>query len=179
VPDGAESCPACGERIPKSFEQVHATASGFAQRRTIYAGFWLRALALGVDFILLCLVLGPIVAPIFRENSVGNSARDYLQFYASATRQATALLLLVHLIFWLYFAAFESSPWQATPGKRLLGIAVTDLIGQRISFVRASARYFASLLSQFFLIGYLMAAITLQKQALHDMLTGCLVLKRR
>lgn len=179
MPDGAQSCPACGERLPNSPEQVQANAPGFAQRRTIYAGFWLRALALGVDLILVCLVLGPIVAPIFRENGVGSSARDYLQFYTSGTRQATALLLLVHLILWLYFAAFESSPWQATPGKRLFGIAVTDLTGQRIGFARASGRYFASLLSQFFLIGYLMAGITLRKQALHDLLAGCLVLKRR
>jgi uncharacterized RDD family membrane protein YckC len=179
VPGGAESCPACGEHILSSPEQIHATAPGFTQRRTIYAGFWLRALALGLDFILVCLVLAPIVTPIFRENSVGNSARDALQFYTSGTRQATALILLVHLILWLYFAAFESSPWQATPGKRLFGIVVTDLAGERISFARASGRYFASLLSQFLLFGYLIAAITLRKQALHDMLAGCLVLKRR
>ena len=57
------------------------------------------------------------------------------------------------LVGWLYFALFESRGWQATPGKRLLGLRVTDLAGNRISFGRASRRYFSKLLS--FLIFYI------------------------
>ena len=145
-----------------------------------YAGFWMRAVALAVDLLILSVVLGPTVfEPIFRTNGVGTSLRDILQFYSSGTRQALALILLLHLILWLYFAAFESSRWQATPGKKLFGLVVSDLSGRRISFARATGRYFGKLISQFFMIGYLMAGFTPRKQALHDMLAGCLILRVR
>jgi uncharacterized RDD family membrane protein YckC len=177
----AESCPTCGERIARSpdNETIEPASAANAQQRFPYAGFWLRALALGVDFVIFCVALGPTVfEPIFRENHVGNSATDVVQFYTSGSRQATALLLLLHLILWLYFAGFESSPWQATPGKKLFRLAVTGLNGQRITFARASGRYFGSLLSQFFLIGYLMVGFMQRKQGLHDMLAGTLVLRK-
>ncbi len=79
---------------------------------------------------------------------------------------------------WLYYALFESSTWQGTPGKRVLGIFVTDMQGRRISFGRATVRFFGKLLSSAVLfIGYFMAGFTAQKQALHDMLADCLVLR--
>ena len=181
MPGDAAWCPACGEQI--SFPPQQASGSGpvLPQRRVAaYAGFWLRAVALGFDLVVLCVVVGPtIFEPILRKNQVGSSVRDALEFYSSGTRQAVALILLLHLILWLYFATFESCRWQATPGKKLLGLAVCDLKGQRVTFGRASARYFGKLLSQFFMIGYLMAGFTRRKQALHDLLAGCLVLKRR
>jgi uncharacterized RDD family membrane protein YckC len=80
---------------------------------------------------------------------------------------------------WLYFAYQESSPAQATIGKRALGIKVTDLEGNRISFGRATGRYFAKYLSAITLfIGFLLAAFTARKQALHDMIAGTLVVNR-
>ena len=79
---------------------------------------------------------------------------------------------------WIYCAGSESSSWQATPGKRILGIAVTDLAGSRISFARASGRYLAeSLSSALFLIGYLVQPFTERRQALHDVLAGTLVVR--
>jgi uncharacterized RDD family membrane protein YckC len=83
------------------------------------------------------------------------------------------------LVDWLYFAKLESSARQATIGKRALGIAVTDLAGRRISFGRATGRYFAKFLSSVAAIGFLMAGFTARKQALHDMIAGCLVVRRR
>jgi uncharacterized RDD family membrane protein YckC len=77
---------------------------------------------------------------------------------------------------WLYHTMMESSRHQATIGKMALGIKVTDLNGNRISFARANGRFFGKLLSGAIMnIGYLMAAFTVQKQALHDILAGCLV----
>lgn len=79
---------------------------------------------------------------------------------------------------WLYFAIMESSSKQATLGKMALGIKVTDLEGNRISFGRATGRYFAKILSCMTLfIGYFMALFTEKKQALHDILAGTLVIK--
>lgn len=145
----------------------------------VYAGFWLRAIALAIDFLLVCVVVGPtIVTPILIKNQVGNSFRDVLDFTNGGTRQSLALLLLLHLILWLYYASFESSRWQATPGKKIMHLMVTDVNGRRISFARATGRYFGKLVSQFFLIGFFMAAFTARKQAFHDMVAGCLVMRK-
>jgi uncharacterized RDD family membrane protein YckC len=79
----------------------------------------------------------------------------------------------------VYFSLMESSTWQATLGKRLLGLQVTNLHGGRISFGRATARHFAKLISNFsFTIGYVMAGFTKRKQALHDILTQCMVVRK-
>jgi uncharacterized RDD family membrane protein YckC len=54
------------------------------------------------------------------------------------------------------------------------------MTGNRISFGRATGRYFAKILSKMILmIGFLMAGFTQQKQALHDILAGCLVVRSR
>ena len=80
---------------------------------------------------------------------------------------------------WLYFSLMESSSWQATLGKKALGLYVTDLEGNRITFARATGRYFAKLISSLtLLIGYIMAGFTEKKQALHDMIAGCLVMRK-
>lgn len=78
---------------------------------------------------------------------------------------------------WLYYAIMESSRHQATLGKILMGLFVTDLKGQRLSFWRATFRYVAkwvSILTLF--VGFLMAAFNTRGQTLHDMMAGCLVL---
>jgi uncharacterized RDD family membrane protein YckC len=73
-----------------------------------------------------------------------------------------------------------SSPWQATIGKKLLGLKVTDEFGQRISFGRATGRHFAKIISMIIcFIGFIMAAFTYHKRALHDMIAGTLVMKER
>jgi len=80
----------------------------------------------------------------------------------------------------LYYACFESSTWQGTPGKKVLNIAVTDLTGARISFGRASGRFFAKIYHapDSARIGFILAGITERKQALHDMIASTLVLRR-
>ncbi|QIG54977.1 RDD family protein [Altererythrobacter sp. BO-6] len=67
---------------------------------------------------------------------------------------------------------------QGTPGKRALGLIVTDLDGGRISPMRAVGRYFAKILSTIILfIGFIMIGFTERKQGLHDMIAGTLVQK--
>tara|TARA_Y100000588_G_scaffold395307_1_gene522865 strand:- start:5198 stop:5641 length:444 start_codon:yes stop_codon:yes gene_type:complete len=80
------------------------------------------------------------------------------------------------IVSWIYFAAFESSAKQGTPGKIALGIIITDLNDNRISFGKASGRYFGKFISSLIIgIGFLMVAFTHKKQGLHDMMAGCLV----
>src|SRR5260370_21688129 len=73
---------------------------------------------------------------------------------------------------WLYYAYFESSDWQGTIGKKVMSLVVTDLNANRISFARASGRFFAKIISGLIPlgIGYILAGITEKKQALHDMI---------
>jgi uncharacterized RDD family membrane protein YckC len=78
---------------------------------------------------------------------------------------------------WLYYSLMESSSKQGTVGKMVLNLKVVDLVGNKISFGRATGRFFGKFLSGLLLnIGYIMAAFTERKQALHDMLAGCLVI---
>src|SRR5215469_5227129 len=82
------------------------------------------------------------------------------------------------VVTWLYFAVMESSQRGATVGKMVCGLRVVDRQGQRISFGRASGRFFAKFISAaILLIGYLMAAFTERKRALHDIIAGTLVVK--
>jgi uncharacterized RDD family membrane protein YckC len=73
----------------------------------------------------------------------------------------------------------ESSRLQATLGKIAFGIIVADLSGKRISFLRATGRFFGKVLSgQVLLIGYIMAAFMQRRQALHDLLAGTVVVNK-
>jgi uncharacterized RDD family membrane protein YckC len=89
-------------------------------------------------------------------------------------------IVVLFVIVWLYFAKLESSEAQATWGKRALSIFVTDANGQRMTFGRASGRFFAKIITGMipFGIGYIMAGFTAKKQALHDMIAGTLVWRR-
>jgi uncharacterized RDD family membrane protein YckC len=88
--------------------------------------------------------------------------------------------ILAVVMQWLYHAYLESGDKQATWGKQALGLYVTDLQGNRITFGRASGRFFAKIVTGLIPlgIGYIMAGFTERKQALHDMIASCLVLRR-
>jgi|SRR5687768_9027862 uncharacterized RDD family membrane protein YckC len=122
----------------------------------LYAGFWRRAAAACLDSLVL------IVPAVIIEMGAG---------------QAGMLAFLINVaVGCAYYASFHSSARQATPGKRAFGIKVTDRAGARIGLGRGVGRYFATWLSAFILgIGFLMAAFTQRKQALHDMVSGTLV----
>ena len=100
------------------------------------------------------------------------------QFIGSVVGLAIITGILATAINWLYYALMESSKYQATLGKMAVGARVTDLEGNRISFARATGRYFAKIISGMILmIGYIMAGFTEKKQALHDMIANTLVIK--
>jgi uncharacterized RDD family membrane protein YckC len=84
------------------------------------------------------------------------------------------------LLGWLYNAGMESSRQQGSLGKMALGLIVTDLQGRPIGFGHATGRYFAKIITGLIPlgIGYAMAGFTEKKQALHDMIAGCLVLRK-
>src|SRR5690606_31987266 len=99
-------------------------------KAVIYAGFWKRAVALLIDFVILALI-GALVNLLLAE------------WLAS---------LIGLFLGWAYYAGMESSARQATIGKSAMGIYVADMNGQRISFMRATGRYFAKILSALILL---------------------------
>lgn len=128
-----------------------------------YAGFWIRLLA----YILDAIVLGAITYPLVRVLSsmgIGDSSSNILSIAIS----------------WMYFAVFESSEWMASPGKKVLGLIVTDEQGMKISIGRATRRYLAKIVSALILgIGFIMVAFTARKQGLHDKIFHTLVLRTK
>src|SRR5690606_18245076 len=95
-----------------------------------------------------------------------------------ASQNAGMLLNLASvLVAWLYYALQESGSRSATFGKRITGLCVTDLDGYPIGFGRATARFFSKIVSSICLFGYLMQPFTARKQALHDIIAGCVVIR--
>lgn len=92
--------------------------------------------------------------------------------------QSLSLWLTLFFIPMVYGVLMEASAMQATIGKIILGLKVTDINGNRISFLRALGRNSAKFLTSLtFGIGFIMIAFTKKKQALHDLMAGCLVIK--
>ncbi len=152
-----------------------------------YAGFWLRLVAYVIDAILLLLGFATLIglaaailgAGFFR--GLGENMAGAGNFVAPIAISVILMCIFACLAEgWIYYAWFESSSYQATPGKLALGLFVTDMEGRRITFARASGRFFAKIITGLIplFIGYIMAGFTAKKQALHDMIASCLVLRR-
>lgn len=159
-----------------------------------YAGFWKRLLAALIDVIFVIIInltISLSLQYLHRGTPTGN------------TQVSFSFLRIWSIVFpWLYFGLMESSLQQATLGKQALGIIVTDIYGQKISFLRATKRHFAKIISVvillsgyiiavltgidfvriipglILLISYIIAAFTEKKQTLHDLMAGTLVVNR-
>lgn len=150
---------------------------------TLPASFWQRFTAWFIDSMVITagtfvmwvsqlMVLGILIL-IFQPDE-GSQLTEIIDKTGSLMLLSTAFVVP-----WIYYATMESSFKQATLGKMALGIIVTDLQGRRLSFWRASGRYFSKLLSTLILmIGFLMVFLTKRKQALHDIITKCLVVSK-
>jgi uncharacterized RDD family membrane protein YckC len=153
-----------------------------AQSRPVFAGFWLRAAAYLLDTVVISLV-GGLAASFYPATFIKypDAAAATASNPFASLPQLTPLGFAITIgATWLYYTLFEASSWQATPGKRVLKIYVTDMFGQRPTFARIAGRNFAKIISNLtFLVGYVVAGFTVKKQALHDLISSCLVLRRR
>lgn len=133
----------------------------------LYAGFWRRVLAYLIDLVVLAGFQGALSAIVIVASD-------------GDVRTVANVAPVCALVAWAYYALMESSPARGTLGKIALNLFVADLRGDPITFYRASARYWLKILSSLlFGLGWLLAGFTPRKQALHDLLSGCLVLRRR
>ncbi len=148
----------------------------------IYSGFFRRAVAFIIDNLIVSIPTGLLFVPILglQMASSGASTPEELSQMQLGLFGLTFLSwqFFTLLVSWLYFALLESGAKQATWGKRLLGIKVIGKDGGRMGFGRATARFFAKVLSYIFYIGFIMAGFTSRKRALHDMIAETYVVKK-
>jgi uncharacterized RDD family membrane protein YckC len=142
-----------------------------------YAGFWIRFVAYFIDGLILSVVIAPIFFLFFTPEvelaELANDMDAMIAFYSGLS----GLWFISFILTLLYFAGMQSSKYQATLGKMIIGVIVIDEVGNRISMGRGVGRYFAKILSgMIFYIGFIMAGFDSRKQALHDKLASTFVI---
>jgi len=182
-------CPNCGKNTPEgkfcehcgasvqttqTFQQPVAVQKEFPRPAGgVHAGFWIRLGAYLIDLIILIVVAVVIGAVLGVSIFTGSS-----NYYSPGASQG--FLVVFYLIFiiviWLYFAIQESSPAQATVGKRAVNVKVTDLQGNRIGFGKATVRTIVRFIPIIGLLGCLAIGFSDNKQGLHDWAAGTYVI---
>ena len=172
-------------------EAIDNTQIG-SETKNEYAGFWVRAAGMMIDLSVIAFLFNQINWQM-REQlqsyfiihpDVADKYADVFGLRVGKYEMATYFSYYISMILsfflqWLYYAGMESSPLKATLGKWAVGAYVTDLDGGRISFAKATGRYFGKIISGLILgIGYLMAGFSNDKQALHDQMAGCFVWRK-
>jgi uncharacterized RDD family membrane protein YckC len=157
-----------------------------------HAGFWIRAVAAMIDVVLLIIPFAVFVSFFAAATGISNpffNHRPGTRLNETLMQSGPTFLLICLAFFaaesWLYFALSESSAWHATLGKRLVGLYVGDAAGKPVDFWRASVRFCSGRLlahvpvlgGYYFVIDCLCVGLTPSRRAIHDMLSGCLVLR--
>lgn len=183
--DNSAFCNLCGQ--PTYAAPLAIGLAGGAPPRP-FAGFWLRFVAYVIDAMVLGVISTPIVLGAGVLMGVGEAIRDMRRGGSEwdsgmppVIMGFIALCALIGVVgTWLYHALLESSEWQGTLGKKVMGLEVTDLAGARVTFGRATGRHFAKFITSLIplFIGYILAGFTEKRQAVHDMLASCLVLRK-
>lgn len=163
---------------PRREAEPQATASVHDGSEVVYAGFLKRFAAHVVDVVIVGIVggvIGGIIGAIFSVALIGSGADP---FAGSLLLNSISMVIGLALGL-LYYGGFHASSSQATPGKMLIGIKVARGDGERLTGMRACVRFLATYINLFTLgIGWLMAAFTQRKQALHDFLCDTVVVDR-
>ena len=193
---GSAFCSRCGQptyaaaaraSVAIAVNPAANVAPAYIYTGVAYAGFWIRFLAYLIDALVLGFCLVAVIIPLIFLTGLGTALE---KIHPGKDPGEIGSLLGVTAIFgfigvailgtWIYHAYMESSDWQGTVGKRALSLKVTDLEGRPVSFGRASGRHFAKIISGMIPlgIGYIIAGFTDKKQAIHDMVASCLVLRK-
>lgn len=186
---GAQFCSRCGastsgtgafagaEAMPANVAYTGPTAAYAAPMAGVqFGGFWIRVIAVIIDSVIIRVAVSPLKLIFGGLGMAG--VHTGLPVIPLAIFGGGMLLIATVFAGWLYEALMESSSYQATLGKMIFGMKVTDLNGNRISFAQATGRHFAKILSGLLLcIGFIMVGFTERKQGLHDILAGTLVQK--
>ncbi len=145
------------------------------------AGFWIRFVAVMIDGLILSVAIAVIVGIVIAVLALsGNAAGD--DDTIAIILGVISGVVAVIVIGWLYEALMTSSARGATLGKQAVGVRIVRADGAQLSFGRATARHFLKAMVTPmvpFAIGYLLAAFTARKRALHDFMADTFVIKSR
>ena len=192
IAQGAQFCPKCGQPVTYAAPAAYAAQPGVGATHAVagrrYAGFWLRFVAYLIDALILIIPVWLIVVVVALAMGGFGALASMAQRQPENPAEVFAVIgPLIGMIFvvvlfvialqWLYFAYQESSEQQATIGKRVMSLKVTDRNGNRLSFGHASGRFFSKIVTNLvpLAIGWILAGFTEKKQALHDFIAGTLV----
>lgn len=162
---------------PRADVETRAYGTRVTDGHVVYAGFWKRVAASFIDAFAIGIPVGIVAAIVAGLLGMGNAFSS--SFGAASTfnvgESGISYLLMALTYGWFHSAA----GLMATPGKLAIGIKVVRTSGEKISFLRGFGRYWATFLSMIILgIGFLMAAFTGRKQALHDLICDTLVVDK-
>jgi uncharacterized RDD family membrane protein YckC len=196
VADGVAFCTSCGRPIVGYSVSQSGGVGAIAMAPPVamtgtatgFAGFWLRLVAAILDFIILIVPSAPLGILLFASMlpAIALGRGNPTLLIASLLPRIILFAALIVMLKWLYWALMESSNWQATLGKKALGLYVTDMEGRRASFGKASGRFWAgrgismvpSIGALYYLVDCICCGFTEKKQAVHDMIAGCLVMRK-
>jgi len=169
-------------------------------KNLIYTDWGTRLAAWAIDFFIIFMLQSLILNPLFisigllpdispqvkelmelAKHTDSDSKTEFLEAYSKFMKFYFLPVFLIDLVIQgAYFIFMESSTKQGTVGKIAMGIIVTDNDGKQLTPFRAAARYFSKYISKFICyLGFLFPLFTLRKQALHDIISGCVVLKKK
>ncbi|MDV3469872.1 RDD family protein [Stenotrophomonas sp. C3(2023)] len=155
----------------------YASASPVQGAEVVYAGFWKRFAAYLIDYVILTVagaVIGGVLGLGFGAAAVFSDAMQTATVLSQVSGGLVGMALSL-----AYYGWFHASTGGATPGKMAIGIKVVRSNGERLTGARSVGRYFATILSSItLLIGYIMAAFTERKQALHDLICDTVVVDK-
>lgn len=177
--EGAARCSQCGEVLDAEADKKLKEQEELSR----YGGFFLRGVAWLIDELLVALpfllvfglgfLLGIDNTFFYDKEVTVSEAKMKIEYSPSIP-----FLALFIVTWWIYDALMTSSSYQATMGKKLLYLKITDVEGNRLSFLRATGRYFARIASWFLGFGILMVAFTKRKRGLHDFLAKTVVVRQ-
>lgn len=173
VADGAGT----GERAGGAGRGPALNAQGDA--RSTVRLFLLRVAAAVIDQFILLVPTVCVLLPVMFVLFARGMTPDRMLLLSPADAEYWLLFLSVWLTHWVYAGITESSALMGTIGKRACGLRVTDLDGRRLSFARASARYWGKVASTPLFVGYMVAVLTGGRRALHDLIAGTTVQEKR
>jgi len=139
--------------------------------KLVYSGFITRLIAFILDFLIFSFIVSFIWAIFYLPIPI--NSREFLSGEYLMIRHPLILVFQ-----WIYYAFFESSALMASPGKRIMGVKVTNYKHERINFGRALVRNISKILSVVTIFfGFIMIMFTKKKQGLHDLISKAYVVE--
>jgi uncharacterized RDD family membrane protein YckC len=143
-------------------------------------GFWIRFIAYLIDGLIMTAAAAVLAGLFVVVVLIAGQSFDREEPSPFVVFAAVLLVVALIVVNWLYEALMTSSPRAATVGKMAFGLRIVRFDGAPLSFGRATGRHFAKYVLTPMVplfIGYLLAAFTSRKRALHDMVADTLVIR--